>query len=191
MQYRSASKIKGDLRKLSLAWKSKDEIEASLESTHGESDRGFMILVVTQLEDMLTAEVAQKLTGMTSEERDSFLGPDGVASAFGIKIKLALGLGVIDRGSYTHLELIRSIRNACAHAIRPVSFDTPIIKEAVLSFVTEESRPSYANANADVLRPLFWMMCTQIVATMAAGGNPVQGIANINTMLQDPAIKVD
>jgi hypothetical protein len=55
---------------------------------------------------------------------------NGASSTFHIKIRLALALGIIETTVKQDLDTIKVIRNAFAHAVEDIVFDTKEIKEA-------------------------------------------------------------
>lgn len=172
MQQRSASSIKKALRKHAIPWSDMRDVDVALEELNTESDRGMMLLIATQLEDALAHYITLKLPGMTKSEHEGFLGPEGPAGAFGVKIKLALGMGILNRRAYDALEIVRHIRNAGAHSIRPVTFDTPIIREAVISVASPDLADQMQSANAEVIRLIFRMACLTILDSFAQLGGP-------------------
>lgn len=189
MQNRSQTNIKKALRKLSTPWTTAEEVEASLSAVNDESDRGMLLLVATQLEDILTHYVSEKLDGLTIEEREGFLGPEGPAGAFGVKIKLAIGMKIIDRPTYEALEMIRCIRNASAHALHPVTLETPIIKEAILSLVDESIRERYQRLDKDVMRLVFRMACLNIQANITEAGAYGNGLLRLTQDLTEMEVE--
>lgn len=182
MNQRSHSSIKKDLRRHAVPWSSMKDVELALEELNTESDRGMMLLIATQLEDALAHYISRKLPGMTKEEQEGFLGPEGPAGAFGVKIKLALGMGILNRRAYEALELIRHIRNAGAHSIRPVTFDTPIIREAVTAVASPDLAEQMKDANPEVLRLIFRMACLTILSSFAKLDGPGGGLKAIEFM---------
>src|ERR1700730_9248824 len=60
------------------------------------------------------------------EERELFEN-DGVLSSFHAKILMGFALGLFGTAARNDLVRIKNIRNAFAHAPRPLSFDTPEI----------------------------------------------------------------
>jgi hypothetical protein len=127
----------------------------------------------------LTHYVSEKLDGLTIEEREGFPGPEGPAGAFGVKIKLAIGMKIIDRPTYEALEMIRCIRNASAHALHPVTLETPIIKEAILALVDESIREKYKNLDKDVTRLVFRMACLNVQANITDEGTYGNGLLRL------------
>ena len=176
MQTLSQTNLKKALRKLSTPWTSMDQVEATLSALQDESDRGVMLLVATQLEDALTHYVSVRLDGLTIAEREGFLGPDGPAGAFGVKIKLAAGMKIIHRRAYDALEVVRHIRNASAHALHPITFDTPIVKQAVLALLPPDERDKVKDQNAEFVRLIFRMACLEILNSFARLDGPGGGL---------------
>lgn len=94
-----------------------------------ESDRGAIILVGGVLEDVLGEYVITRLPH-GSECRAELLKQGGVLNTFQDKLVLGRALGVIDDATCGSLDIIRQIRNECAHSIRNVSLKLPVLNEA-------------------------------------------------------------
>lgn len=186
MNRRSQKNIKSDLRKISMAGFSEADLEDYVEALKIESDRGAIILFATQLEDMLLYRIKRSLTGFTPEEADSFFGSDGPCGSFAAKIKLAKGVGIINFGTQTHLEMVRHMRNACAHAPSNLSFASPLIREAALSFLTDDAISSYEGATQSEIRDSFMAMCTMLYAIIL-NGDPQGGIDLLNKVVEQLA----
>ncbi|MES2120659.1 MAG: hypothetical protein V4513_08805 [Pseudomonadota bacterium] len=94
-----------------------------------ESDRGAIILVAGVLEDVLAEYVIMQLPAGRAR-RVELLKPGGVLSSFQDKLALGRALGVIDDATLDSLDIIRQIRNECAHSMRVVSLKIPALNNA-------------------------------------------------------------
>jgi hypothetical protein len=99
---------------------------AELENQH---DRAAAVILAAQVENTLRAAI---LSRMVLEEREEarLFGPDMPLGTFSAKIKIGFALGVYGPETRTDLDTIREIRNAFAHARKPIKFNTPEIAAA-------------------------------------------------------------
>ncbi|OAG75288.1 hypothetical protein Amal_03541 [Acetobacter malorum] len=131
-----------------------------------------MILAGTQLEDALTYYISGRLTGMNEEEKEYFLGIGCPIGEFGRKIKLALGMEIIDRETFELLEIVRSMRNTSAHALREVTFETDVIREAVSLLVDEKHAEAIKDMDGEKIRILYFMGYKSIMYRFSKLGGP-------------------
>lgn len=87
-----------------------------------ETDRGSVILLSTAIEDALLNRIKTGMVALTSDESDRMFGPDAPLGSFSAKIKIAYALGLVDRDIVRLCDLLREMRNACAHSGRAISF---------------------------------------------------------------------
>jgi hypothetical protein len=104
-----------------------EDIDASVADLHAESDRGAIILAATSVEDVLEMVIAQKLPGIIGDEsaRKRLFENDGQIATFSKKIWMAYALGIVDKEYRKKLDIIREIRNACAHCRKPLTMENP------------------------------------------------------------------
>lgn len=103
-----------------------EDFEAILNSEI--DDRGFCILLATTLENLLDDALTYKLPTMTNDLGQQMFGNEGPASTFSRKITLARALGILGQTTWRNFTYIRHIRNAFAHAKRPIKFQTPEVE---------------------------------------------------------------
>ncbi len=121
--------------------------DPSAHSKHlsGESDRVHMILSGSTIEDILTAHIFSSLAGeINAEEKTRLFGFDGPIGTFSNKVRIAQALGLITRASAKHINLVREIRNAAAHAPQKIDYGTAEIQNAILSTLLHESQQTNA-----------------------------------------------
>lgn len=104
-----------------------------------ESDRGAVILAATMIDDTLKEALRKRMPGINSDEAKRILDYDGLAGSFGSRLKLAQALGIITRRRRQGLEIIREMRNACAHSRQETSFATPEVRDAFRLLLVPES----------------------------------------------------
>lgn len=143
----------------------------AVQNVTGESDRGAVILAATSIEDMLEWAILARMPGLLKDSsfRDTFFGVNGPAGTFSSKITMAYAMGIIDAPMRKLLDLIREMRNCCAHARQEVTFSTPELA-AICKVVLAEGLSLMKDQNkAEALRHLFVLKCTLICQELAGG----------------------
>jgi hypothetical protein len=96
--------------------------EAGAEKGH----RGAAILRATDVENALRKSIRRWLN-LGPKMRDELFGSNGPGGTFTNKIIIAHALGIFGDKTRQNLDIIRTIRNAFAHAAHPIRFDDPDI----------------------------------------------------------------
>src|SRR5690606_8731412 len=121
-------------------WKDAAEARiAARDITDNESDRGAIILVATNVEDMLEYKILERLPALQEDEpaRKAMFELDGPIASFSRKLHMAYAMGIVNKHYRKQIDLVREIRNACAHSRLPVSLSEPAIADAVRHLVTD------------------------------------------------------
>lgn len=106
-----------------------------------ETDRGSVILLSTGVEDMLGRRIRSDMVELNSDEDARLFGPDAPVGTFSAKIKLAYALGMIDRDVARMCDIMREMRNACAHSGRDISFENQELRDVLkvmLRYITDD-----------------------------------------------------
>jgi hypothetical protein len=91
-----------------------------------ESDRAIAILAGSILDDLLQYRIEKALhVEVTEAQARHIFRYEGPIGAFSHRIEIAYIFGIIDKLTARQLQLIREMRNACAHSIFELSFDKP------------------------------------------------------------------
>jgi len=92
----------------------------------GASDRSTVIALAAFLDAALEWLIASNMRPQaTVAEFDETFGINGPLGSFSARIKIAYMLKLIEEPLRNQLEVIREMRNACAHSKRPISFENP------------------------------------------------------------------
>lgn len=94
-----------------------------------ETDRSAIILSVSYLENALTAFLSDFL--VKDKETDRLFKGYAPLSTFSAKIDIAFALGLIPRDMKADLNIIRRIRNHCAHKWQDIKFDSSPLSDLV------------------------------------------------------------
>lgn len=92
-------------------------------------DRVAGIVAATQLDNALTVALTARLVPLSRPDLDRLFGSMGPLATFHHRIEIGYAIGLIGRRTQKDLHLIREIRNAFAHSLLEVSFETPEIIE--------------------------------------------------------------
>jgi len=104
--------------------------EQFLNELLGGSDRAAALVAAADLQSYLVSLVMFKFVRLPEDERGAlFFGRNAALSDFADQITVAYGLGSIFDDEHSDLQSIRRIRNAFAHAVIPLTFDTEEIAE--------------------------------------------------------------
>ena len=111
-----------------------DEIKAA------SNDRGAGILAATEVENRLEKAILFRLYLKVSSNGSELFIPSAPLGTFDAKIKIAFALGIIGPDTRELLNSIRKIRNAFAHAQRPIKFSTAEVDSVVKTMGTPKMR---------------------------------------------------
>lgn len=149
------------------------DVDAFQKELAGESDRASVVLLGTMLEDVLTYRLTLALCiKPTEDECDYIFRFDGPMGTFSRRAEIACLLGIIEDDTYEQLDIIREMRNACAHSRHPLTFaDEALANVAMrlfkpLGFVRKPDRKEIKQA---VLLEGFFIYYTLILGSRAKG----------------------
>jgi hypothetical protein len=110
-------------------------------------DRATAIMSAVELESALEEALINKMIPLSTEDiAGMFVGDSAPLSTFSAKIRICHALGIFGPKTRAELTVIRSIRNAFAHARKPIHFSTEevAIACAKLTYPERMRRPSVA-----------------------------------------------
>ena len=106
------------------------------------SDRHFALSFAIELENTLRYAITAVLPRKDRTIIDKMVEQDGVLGTFSRKIDLGYALGLYDAQRHKELHIIRNIRNAFAHTMIPIAFDTPeLVRERTKLTSGQENNP--------------------------------------------------
>jgi hypothetical protein len=88
-----------------------------------ESMRGKILILTAQIDNLLMEMLKRLLKPARRKADDELFRPLGPLGSFSSRIAMAYRLGLICEGDSEALDLLRKIRNDCAHAMTPFSLE--------------------------------------------------------------------
>jgi DNA-binding MltR family transcriptional regulator len=99
------------------------EFDAIVPKLKDLDDRSMVLTLVAYLEDMLAFTIATRFLGnMTMTTLSNIFTGYGPLSTMSVKIAIGKAMSIIDHETSSDIEVIKSIRNDCAHVYQEVSF---------------------------------------------------------------------
>jgi hypothetical protein len=152
-----------------------EDLRSAVLDMKGESDRGAIILSATSIEDVLELEIANKMPSLKNDDqlRKRIFEGDGPISSFSRKIDMAYALGIIDKQYHGIINLIREVRNACAHARRPISLARPEL-QGVCKVIISDTINDIPDNDPQSLRDALLIKC-MLVGHYILSGEKIEG----------------
>ena len=148
-----------------------------------ETDRAAIVIAGSIVEDALRSmlEAHMRVTQTKTEENEIW-GSQGVLGTFSAKIRLAYALRLLDAGARKQLDVLREMRNACAHSQMPIDFDTPQLREVCSGFLqASRAKKRVLPETNKGFRSAFESECMWLATTFLKSG--------LDTYRSSPALK--
>ena len=151
-------------------YESDDDVAASVADLSAESDRGAIIIAATQVEDMLEHRIVQFMPNALASPnlRKVIFEVDGPIASFSRKILIGHALGIIDAPYRRLTDIVREIRNACAHSRKPISLATPELR-AICEQLVEDILPDMTDRSDTAIRQAVIGKCSFISHYIVTG----------------------
>lgn len=102
-----------------------DDKEAVIAELLGDSDRAIAVIQGTNLDSTLEHCLRSRMRSDDQKHMDALFVGEAPLAAFSSKIRIGYALSLFGPLTRDDLDLFREIRNACAHSMKPISFDIP------------------------------------------------------------------
>jgi len=139
---------------------------AFIRALSGESDRGAIILGATMIDDRLWHELRKRAASLEAPPTGYQRRMD---KSFASRIELANEVGLVARATADMIDVIREMRNACAHGREKLAFRSPLIVEALDLLLAPESA-SLRKCTPALRRDVFVVVCAYLA--VAVSGRP-------------------
>jgi hypothetical protein len=142
------------------------DTDAVVADFDNESDRGAIILAATSIEDSLEHALTRWMVALTAdadmEAKARIFGPEGIIGTYANKTWIAYALGIINKDARKEIDLVRHIRNACAHSRKPLSLQLPILAAAIKAAIGQKALDQLKDQEPRTLRTAFISHCAAL-----------------------------
>ena len=151
------------------------EPEALQAELQGTSDRAVVIVLGAFIDDALEHVIALKMRRLNDAEYVEAFRHDGPLGPFSARIDMAYYLGVIETPLRKRFHELREMRNACAHAKRPISFANDELGNVCRRFLREAKFKIYEETpkglRAALIAECFWLFNVLVTSEEEATRN--------------------
>jgi hypothetical protein len=130
----------------SVSRKMETRVRELWEAFSAESTRGMILILTAEIDNKLLEALKLFLKDGRNKEDDNLLfGSFGPFHGFALRIEMAYRLGLISKPDADALDLLRRIRNSCAHATTAFSLEKEPHRSRLLEFtkLTYGQNPEY------------------------------------------------
>ena len=99
-----------------------------------ESDRSIILLAAAWIDEFLKYKFLNEFSKGNSKAREQLFSSNGPFATFSGKLNAAFCAGWIDADVYHDVQVIRKIRNDCAHNVNPISLNDEHIRKLLENF---------------------------------------------------------
>ncbi len=110
------------------------------ESLKNESDRAKLILVTSWIDYFLRVKLQNEFSKGNKKARKDLFSTNGPFATLSSKLNLAFCAGWIDSDVYHDIQIIRKLRNYCAHSIENISFNEERIRKEIEKFLVPKRK---------------------------------------------------
>lgn len=123
-------KKKISLQSLSREFPPQEEIFVLLSSISEMDSRAAVLIITSILDHMMESAISLFFVDLSEKKFTSvFRSGRAPFSDLSSKIIISNALGILDDDAVVQLQMIRRIRNAFAHTVRMIDFDSPVIAD--------------------------------------------------------------
>ena len=115
------------LRKLTRQPRTAEELDSLYVELKEVEDRAAAILGAIFVEDALEEAIVSKMAPLNERERRELFDGDAPLATFSAKIRIGYAIKIYQARMRNDLAHIKNIRNAFAHARKPIKFVTPAV----------------------------------------------------------------
>ena len=110
------------------------------ESLKNESDRAKLILVASWIDHFLHVKLQNEFSKGNKKARKDLFSTNGPFATFSSKLNLAFCAGWIDSDVYHDIQIIKKLRNYCAHSIENISSNEERIRNEIEKFLVPKRK---------------------------------------------------
>ena len=155
---------------------------SSLGRSKLKATRGFVILLVSFLEDALLERILKALPHGEKLKRSLLRG--GSLRSIEHRMVLAQALGLMTDGDAAIFDVFREMRNACAHSRQEISFKTPELVQALGLILAPDTRREMKMVPPSALK-LSFEMCAGFMFARLSGESHEHALDSVNKAIRD------
>src|ERR1019366_4248750 len=133
-RYRMTGQMSSSLKKFMRKRPDSSDLAKAIQELESDTPRAAAILAATLLEDILLLSLLSAMRPLSQEEEDRLFVGLAPLSSFSAKIQLGYAIKIYGSKTRHDLDTIREIRNAFAHVVTSISFDTTEISDRCTGF---------------------------------------------------------
>lgn len=152
-----------------------------------ESDRGVVVILGSLIEDRLLDCLMRTFIPLSTAEKKNLTRGGGLLSSFDSRIALAHALGVIEPDTVAMLQVVKAMRNACAHSRQDITFMTPELRAALGLLFHEDNAEEIQDAKSEVALRLMFFIATAFIFTVLDGDGTTAASARAQHILDTAA----
>jgi hypothetical protein len=157
-----------------------DEITKMISET--ESDRGIVVILGSITEDQLLRRIFENLIEpMPGDLRRSITKTGGVLGSWAARTHMAQALGIINEDDAAILEVMKAMRNACAHSRRHIDFQTAQLKDVLCLALNTQMAAVLAEAEQPLAGKMTFLLLFSYISERIKGASA----ANANKHAQE------
>jgi MoaA/NifB/PqqE/SkfB family radical SAM enzyme len=164
----SRGRQKPTLRGLSRELLRPEDTEAYQAELLESSDRAAALVGASGVEHALRIAILANFTSLDNKrENELFWNPTSPLQSFSSKIHIAYALGVYDDYFFELVASVKEVRNVFAHAIKPISFEHPLVKKVCDKLPEGEKNLKAARTESlSIGRRRYVAVCIQLVSIL-------------------------
>ena len=144
----------------------KELLNQVINSLEKESDRAKLILVVSWIDHFLNVKLQNEFSKGNKKARKDLFSSNGPFATFSSKLNLAFCAGWIDSDVYHDIQVIRKLRNECAHSIDSISLNEEKIRKEIEKFKVPRRK------FFDWSEPNIWVVSKENKIILTSGKKP-------------------
>jgi len=181
-------KTAGSVKTLRQYWKDRyaePNAEHFRKEINGESDRAVVILVATMIDDWLAHAINERaVIKANPDEMEYMFRFEGPMGSFSARIEIAYIFGVIDERTMNQVDVIREMRNACAHSKRGITFAMPVLSNVLKRILKPNGEISLLGTSGKDMRDAFISEAIIIISILQEGSRE-KGIMSLKEDIRE------
>jgi hypothetical protein len=122
------------LKKVLMQSPTSEDIKTLVGEVKTENPRAAAVVAGAVIDDILRQVIVSRMVVLTDDENQKLFGSYGPLGSFGSRIGIGYAMGIYGPKTRQDLLTLKKIRNAFAHAILVIGFETPAVAQLCSKF---------------------------------------------------------